>query len=107
MRSYKQQSISITFDNGKEFAYHRTIAGYLEADIYFAYPYGSWKHGTNENTNGLFRQYFPKERRLDNVKQEEIYKVTERLNNRPRKVPNVKTPSQVFSTFLHSIALDC
>ena len=48
---------TITFDNGKEFAGHEEIASALDADCYFAHPYASWERGTNENTNGLIRQY--------------------------------------------------
>lgn len=103
---YKQQVHSITFDNGKEFAYHTAIAEQLDANVYFAHPYSSWERGTNENTNGLIRQYFPKERELDNVQQHEIDKAMMRLNNRPRKILNAKTPSQVFSTPCTTVALD-
>jgi len=106
LRPYKQQVSSITFDNGKEFAYHATIAQELEADVFFAHPYSSWERGTNENTNGLIRQYFPKERRLDNVEPQETDEAMRRLNNRPRKILKAKTPSQVFSIISPAVALD-
>ncbi|KXS30737.1 MAG: hypothetical protein AWT59_3142, partial [Candidatus Gallionella acididurans] len=76
---------TITSDNGKEFAGHEEIAKKLRADFYFAHPYASWERGTNENTNGLIRQYFPKERDFTTITQQEIDTAMERLNNRPRK----------------------
>ena len=70
----------ITFDNGKEFAGHETIAAALDADCYFADPYSSWQRGLNENTNGLLRQYFPKGESLDAVTAEDVAFAVERLN---------------------------
>lgn len=97
---------SITFDNGKEFALHETIASTLEADIYFAHPYHSWERGTNENTNGLIRQFLPKSARLDNLEDELVQAIEDNLNNRPRKVLGFQTPFEVKSSFgcvaLHS-----
>jgi IS30 family transposase len=60
MRRFKDRVKTLTFDNGKEFAAHRLIASRLSTRVYFAHPYRSWERGTNENTNGLIRQYFPK-----------------------------------------------
>jgi IS30 family transposase len=76
---------TLTFDNGKEFAAHEEISQALNADTYFAHPYASWERGTNENTNGLIRQYIPKKadfRKLDDF---DISFVEYRLNTRPRK----------------------
>ncbi len=75
---------SITFDNGKEFAGHETIATTLNTEIYFAKSYRSWERGTNENTNGLIRQFHPKSKRLDNISNEEIKAIEDNLNHRPR-----------------------
>ena len=67
---YRDLCHTITFDNGKEFAGHETIAAYLDAAILFAHPYHSWERGLNENTNGLIRQYFPNGSNLLKVKTE-------------------------------------
>ncbi len=72
---------TVTFDNGKEFSNHQDIAKALDCDVYFARPYHSWERGTNENTNGLLRQYFPKGMSLDDVTDETLQKIVNRLNN--------------------------
>jgi IS30 family transposase len=87
---------AITSDNGKEFASHEAIAFELNASFYFAHPYRSWERGTNENTNGLVRQYFPKGTDFSKITQREVKAVEKRLNNRPRKRLGYKTPNQVF-----------
>lgn len=88
---------TITFDNGHEFAAHEQIAMALDADIYFAHPYSSWERGTNENMNGLIRQYFPKGTEFCNITQQQIHFVMDRLNNRPRASRNFKAPNELFS----------
>ncbi len=103
---WDQRLKSITFDNGKEFAGHQEIALALTTDCYFAHPYASWERGTNENTNGLIRQYLPKNRNLKNISMEEEIMVMDRLNTRPRKCLDFKTPYEVF--FGHQpVALTC
>ena len=87
---------TITSDNGTEFADHQAIAKSLNTDFYFADPYSSWQRGTNENTNGLIRQYFPKDRDFRTITQKEINHAMKRLNHRPRKRLGFKTPHQVF-----------
>lgn len=96
LRPHAQTVHTLTSDNGKEFAEHKAIAKSLEADFYFAHPYASWERGTNENMNGLIRQYFPKHRDLRTVTDEEIQKAMDRLNNRPRKCLGYRTPNEVF-----------
>jgi IS30 family transposase len=64
--------------------------------FYFAHPYSSWERGTNENTNGLLRRFFPKGTDFDKVTQEEIDWVVDKLNNRPRKCLGFRTPNEVF-----------
>lgn len=91
-----EQVHTITSDNGKEFAHHQVIAAALQAGFYFAHPYSSWERGTNENTNGLVRQYFPKKSDFSKISDAEIARVMERLNNRPRKTLGYRTPNQVF-----------
>ena len=87
---------TITFDNGKEFAGHQEVASALGVDCYFAHPYSSWERGTNENTNGLIRQYLPKSRNLKEVSMEEEIMIMDKLNLRPRKCLDFKTPYEVF-----------
>jgi len=87
---------TITYDNGREFADHEGMASGLETRIYFAHPYASWERGLNENTNGLIRQYFPKDRDLTTVTKHEIEKAMDKLNHRPRKSLGYRTPYEVF-----------
>jgi IS30 family transposase len=87
---------TITADNGKEFAGHEKIAQALDLKVYFAHPYSSWERGVNENTNGLIRQYFPKGSCFEGITEADVGKVMERLNHRPRKTLNYKTPFEVF-----------
>ena len=89
--------LTITADNGKEFANHREIRNELGAIVYFARPYHSWERGLNEHTNGLVRQYLPKCERLDTVTKEAIVEIERLLNNRPRKVLQFRTPLEVFN----------
>jgi len=98
LRPFKKQVLTITFDNGKEFAWHEKIAKALKADCYFADPYSSWQRGSNENLNGLVRQYFPKKTAdFTKVTDAEIAEVERKLNNRPRKRLGWLTPTQIFS----------
>ena len=87
---------TITYDNGKEFVEHEAIAKALACESYFATPYHSWERGQNENANGLLRQYFPKSIELDKVSEQEVIIAVDKLNNRPRKCLNYKTPYEAF-----------
>lgn len=87
---------TLTLDNGKEFSNHESISSTLGCDVYFAKPYHSWERGLNENTNGLLRQYFPKKTKFDEISDEEIQAVVNKINNRPRKCLNYKTPAEEF-----------
>ena len=87
---------TLTNDNGKEFAQHMKISKTLNASVYFAHPYHSWERGLNENTNGLIRQYFPKNYSFDNITIVDVIFVQNRLNMRPRKSLNFKTPLEEF-----------
>lgn len=97
MTAYKHQLKTLTFDNGHEFSQHERIAKALDVKVYFAHPYSSWERGINENTNGLIRQYFPKSMDLNKVTQAQIDFVMNRLNNRPRKTRDYKTPNEMFT----------
>ena len=96
LQPYLDRVHTITADNGKEFANHEQIAKALDTDVYFAHPYSSWERGLNENTNGLIRQYFPKGSSFLDITLEQVEHVMFRLNNRPRKALNGKTPSELF-----------
>ena len=81
---------SITVDNRKEFRGHETVAALLQTRVYFAHPYSSWERGTNENANGLIRQYLPKGSSFRDLSLEECKRIEDRLNRRPPQ----KTRSQ-------------
>ena len=88
--------LTITFDNGKEFAGHQDIAAKLNTQCFFAKPYHPWERGLNEHTNGLLRQFIPKKSDFRNISQENIDYVQNLINNRPRKVLGYFTPTEVF-----------
>jgi hypothetical protein len=88
---------TLTYDNGKEFAGHSLIDQELNSTAYFARPFASWERGSNENLNGLLRQYIPKKRAMSTVSDGEIRMIQNRLNNRPRKRLGFKTPAEVFN----------
>ncbi len=96
LKPFKPRVLTITADNGKEFAQHIFIAKELKSKFFFAHPYHSWERGLNENTNGLIRQYFPKSSSFKTVTDKQIQSVMDRLNNRPRKTLGFKTPNEVF-----------
>jgi IS30 family transposase len=91
---------TITADNGKEFAYHEQLTKVLGAAVYFAHPYHSWERGLNENTNGLLRQYWPKDTDFKKVSDDEVYEVVTELNTRPRKTLGFKTPQELMHNHL-------
>lgn len=93
---YQDKVFTITSDNGKEFADHQQISKQLTAEMYFAHPYHSWERGLNENTNGLIRQYFPKDTDFKSITIESVRNVMNQLNNRPRKTLDYATPNEVF-----------
>lgn len=86
---------TITNDNGPEFGLHSLTAEALKTKVYFNHPYCSWQRGTNENTNGLIRQYYPKGHDFNLVTDEQIKVIENRLNNRPRKTLGYRTPNDV------------
>lgn len=97
---------TITSDNGKEFANHQLISQALEIGFYFAHPYASWERGTNENTNGLIRQYIPKDYDLTKLTAEHECFVMDRINLRPRKCLDFNTPFEVLFS-QQPVALQC
>ncbi len=84
-----------------EFSEYELIERGTEMDVYHAYPYHSWERGTNENTNGLLRQFFPKKSSFSEVTQEKLENVVNLINHRPRKRLGYLTPHEVFIKKLH------
>ena len=98
---------TFTADNGKEFSGHEKIVEKLGGKFFFAKPYHSWERGLNEHTNGLVRQYFPKGTDFTKLTNKQVAEVERKLNFRPRKILNFKTPSEMFfklNKFLESDA---
>jgi IS30 family transposase len=81
-----QMRNTLTVDSGKEFAAHKGLSQALALDICFSHPYHSWIRGLNKHTNGLIRQYLPKKIPFNTLAQEELDKIVEKIDNRPRKV---------------------
>lgn len=92
---YKRQTI--TYDNGIQFSEHETVERDLDISVYFAYPYHSWERGTNENTNGLLREFFPKKSPFKNITKQKLDRAVKLINNRPRKCLSYQTPEEVFN----------
>lgn len=90
---------SLTWDRGTEMRYHREISAGIQAPIYFCDPRSPWQRGTNENTNGLLRQYFPKSSDLSRHSLQDLDYVAHELNHRPRRVLQWRTPAEVFAQF--------
>ena len=89
---------TLTLDNGKEFAEHEQLAEEAALKIYFAKPYSAWQRGTNENTNGLVRDFFPKGTDLANIAEHRFTKVQQLLNDRPRKRLGYRSPNEVLAS---------
>lgn len=96
LKPYKDNVLTITYDNGGEFADHQFIADALDTKCYFATPYHSWERGLNEHTNGLLRQFIPKKTEFTNLSKEDVARYQDLLNNRPRKILDFNTPILVF-----------
>ena len=91
---------TLTYDQGKEMMQHRLFTKQTKIQVYFAHPRSPWERGTNENTNGLIRQYFPKGTEFNTVSRKKIKKVQALLNDRPRKCLGYKKPDEVFNKLL-------
>ncbi len=93
---------SLTWDRGKELADHRRFTLATNIDVYFCDPQSPWQRGSNENTNGLLRQYFPKRADLSVYAQAHLNKVARQLKERPRKAPGFETPAERFKACVAS-----
>ena len=93
---YQKKMFTITSDNGKEFTNHDRIAKELKSGFYFAHPCHAWEQGLTKNTNGLIRRYFPKTMGFENITNDQIQMVMNRLNGRPRKTLGFATPNDMF-----------
>ena len=106
LRPFERHVLSITTDNGTEFAEHKYIAKRLHTKVYFSHPYSSWEKGVIENTNKLIRQYIPKDTNFSSLSDDYILFVQTELNLRPRKKLDYSSPKQKFLLSLHnSVAL--
>jgi IS30 family transposase len=93
---------SVTWDRGKEMAQHKHFTVSTDVQVYFCDPHSPWQRGSNENTNGLLRQYFPKGMNVANLSQRQLDAVALRLNTRPRQTLQWKTPAEVFASAVAS-----
>ena len=93
---YPSDFKTITADNGTEFHQYKELEEYSGTTFYFANPHHSWERGTNENTNGLIRQYLPKTKSMFHLTQHDCNVIANKLNNRPRKRHDFKTPTEIF-----------
>lgn len=91
---------SLTYDNGTEMAQHKLFTKNTKVQVYFTHPYSPWERPTNENTNGLLRDYFPKGTNLSTVTKKRLKQVQNELNERPRKVLDYMTPKEVFDNVI-------
>lgn len=96
LKPFADLTLTITGDNGSEFARHQIISYALKADFYFAHPYASWERGLNENTNGLVRQYLKKDSDFSHITDTDLSEIMRKLNNRPRKSLCYATPNEIF-----------
>jgi IS30 family transposase len=96
MNAHRGPFLTITADNGTEFHDYAAIERCTQTTFYFATPYHSWQRGTNENTNGLIRQYLPRGTSMSQLTQRECSQIAHRLNTRPRKRLAYKTPMECF-----------
>jgi IS30 family transposase len=96
----KQMKLSLTYDNGSEMSQHKLFTKHTKIDVYFTHPYSPWERPTNENSNGLVRDYFPKGTDFNMISEKRLKEVQHQLNERPRKVLDWSTPKEVFDDLI-------
>jgi IS30 family transposase len=96
----QQMRLSLTYDQGREMAQHKLFTKQTKMKVYFAHPRSPWERGTNENTNGLIRQFFPKGTNFRTISRREIKHVQDLLNGRPRKTLGFRTPYEAMQEVL-------
>lgn len=96
----RQMKRSLTYDNGTEMAQHKLFTSNTKIQVYFTHPYSPWERPTNENSNGLIRDYFPKGTDFSTITRKRLKEVQHQLNERPRKVLDMCTPKEVFDKFV-------
>jgi len=97
----QQMKLSMTYDQGREMAQHKLFTKITGVKVYFAHPSSPWERGTNENTNGLIRQFFPKGTDFNKVSRYEVKKAQDLLNGRPRKALGFQKPYEVFEQLIN------
>ena len=98
----KQMKLSMTYDQGREMAKHKLFTKITGVKVYFAHPRSPWERGTNENTNGLIRQFFPKGTEFNKVSRYRVKKVQDLLNGRPRQALGFEKPYEVFNKLMNN-----
>jgi len=98
----QQMKLTLTYDQGREMAQHKLFTKISGIKVYFAHPRSPWERGTNENTNGLIRQFFPKGTNFNKVSRYEVKKVQDLLNGRPRQALGFQKPYEVFNQLINS-----
>jgi IS30 family transposase len=96
----RQMKKTLTYDNGPEMAQHKLFTKNTKIQVYFTHPYSPWERPTNENSNGLIRDYFPKGTDFNTITKKRLKEVQNQLNERPRKVLNLQTPKEVFESYI-------
>ena len=107
LEPYRGRIHTLTSDNGTEFARHELVSKELGCDYYFAKPYHSWERGSNENLNGLIRDYFPKKMEFYDITPKQIREVENALNNRPRKRHKFLSPNEFHQPNFKQIDTRC
>lgn len=101
-----QMKKTLTYDNGKEMSEHKLFTSNSKIKVYFAHPYSPWERPTNENINGLIRDYYPKGTDFNKISKKELKRVQNELNERPRKVLNWDNPKEAFAKELEKLGLN-
>ena len=91
---------TLTYDQGKEMSRHKDLTERTGVTVYFADPHSPWQRGSNENTNGLLRQYLPKGTDLSGFTQDDLDAIAFKLNSRPRKIHGFRSPLEVYAELL-------